>query len=299
VAAPKTRSRKHEITLTASVTRSKAGPKGFEDIAKNNRSPRAPGASYLFDNWDQICVRVRAAKTIRLFLDFDGTLVDYRPLPNQVRLSGLARSALRNLARHPRVHTAIVSGRRRAELVHFVRVPGIELLGLYGSEDGKKGSGLSARTYAKLTRARTMLADLQLRLADVWVEEKKISLAVHFRGASAQSQRRARSFLRAAMASLRPELHVIRARDAWEVVPTLVRGKGAALRSIVERVHTPFLPIFIGDDLTDEPAFVLLRRGITVLVGDARRTKARFRLGHPGEVCAFLVRLEEEISRST
>jgi trehalose-phosphatase len=68
------------------------------------------------------------------------------------------------------------------------------------------------------------------------------------------------------------------------------------MREFTRGLRTPILPIYVGDDLTDEPAFVALRRGITVRVGNFSRTKARFRLRDPEEVCTFLKRMEEEVS---
>jgi trehalose-phosphatase len=54
------------------------------------------------------------------------------------------------------------------------------------------------------------------------------------------------------------------------------------------------LPIYLGDDTTDESAFAELRRGITVRVGGHRRTKARFYLRNPDEVMGFLETVEDE-----
>jgi trehalose 6-phosphate phosphatase len=68
------------------------------------------------------------------------------------------------------------------------------------------------------------------------------------------------------------------------------------MREFIHGLQTPFLPIYLGDDLTDEPAFAALRRGITVRVAPVSRTKAHFRLGDPNEVRVFLERLEEELS---
>jgi trehalose 6-phosphate phosphatase len=249
-----------------------------------------------FDVWEEISRRVRAAKMIRLFLDFDGTLVAYGPSPDEVRLSAPTRSVLRRLARHASVQTAIVSGRRRSSLAQFVKIPGIELLGLYGWESAENSARLPSSVLTKLSRARAFLAKLRRSMPEIHVEDKGVSLAVHFRGASEQSRRLACARLRAAAARLRPELHVIRANATWEIAPRQVRGKGAAVRATLQGVRTPFLPIYVGDDLTDEPAFASLRQGITVRVGPARRTKARFRLADVGEVCTFLKRLEEELS---
>jgi trehalose-phosphatase len=89
---------------------------------------------------------------------------------------------------------------------------------------------------------------------------------------------------------------VIQSNHASEIVPREVQGKGVAMREFTRSLRTPFLPIYVGDDLTDEPAFVALRRGITVRVGDFSRTKARFRLSDPEEVCTVLKRIEAELS---
>ena len=105
---------------------------------------------YLFDCWDEVGRRIRAAKDVRLYLDFDGTLAGYRPRPDQVKLREKTRSALRRLAEHRRVHVAIVSGRTRADLAKLLRAPSVEFLGLYGWENADKVS-LSSRTRVSLS----------------------------------------------------------------------------------------------------------------------------------------------------
>ena len=261
------------------------------------RAVRHPRVQELFKAWPEIARRIHAAKRILIFLDFDGTLVGYCPAPDQVRLSGSARRILRKLARHRSVRTAIVSGRRRGGLMRFIKIPGVELMGLYGWEHAKNGVHLPARTIAKLQRAREMLAVLGRELPDVLVEDKGISLALHFRGASRLSRRIAHRRLQGMMRELRPELHLIHGQHSVELAPREVRGKGTALRATLANVQKPFLPIYVGDDWTDEPAFASLRAGITVYVGRHRPTKARYRLAHAKDVCEFLERLEAELPR--
>src|SRR5215831_8073581 len=88
-------------------------------------------------------------------------------------------------------------------------------------------------------------------------------------------------------------LHVLPGSQVWEVLPRQIPGKGAAIRQAVQRWRTPFLPIYIGDDTTDEPAFAVLDRGITVRVGCSNRpTRARYWLANPAEVRGFIERLE-------
>ena len=249
---------------------------------------------YLFDCWEEIARRIRAAKDIRLYLDFDGTLVGYRPRPEQVKLREKTRAALRRLAEHRSVHVAIVSGRRRKELANLLRAPSVEFLGLYGWEDVDKVS-LPSRTKLSLAKLRRALRVLSKGMSGVFVEDKGISVALHFRNASAGVKRQAHERMRKIVRQFRGELHVLPSHGVWDVVPNEVRGKGAAMRAALARVRKPSLAIYAGDDVTDEPAFKVLSRGITVLVGKPRSTHARYGLRDPLEVYAFLRLLEAEL----
>jgi trehalose 6-phosphate phosphatase len=253
---------------------------------------------YLFDCWEEIARRIRAAKDVRLFLDFDGTLVGYRPRPEQVKLREKTRLALRRLAEHRtvhrRVHVAIVSGRRRGELAKLLRAPSVEFLGLYGWEDVDEVL-LPSRTRAGLTEVRKLFAGIAKEMPGIFVEDKGISVAVHFRDASKAVERKAHERVRKIVRRFRADLHVIGSKSVWDVVPKEVRGKGVAMRNALAKIRKPFLAIYAGDDVTDEPAFKVLSGGITVLVGEPRKTHARFRLRDPLEVYAFLRLLEAEL----
>jgi trehalose-phosphatase len=252
---------------------------------------RAIAPRPLFDFWKEISLRLRAARDVRLFLDFDGTIVDFRARPDQVTLDSKMRQALQRVAAHPRVHVAIISGRRRASLLQYVNVARVEFFGLYGWE--KKDGLHPARAIAhKISQARLVVGELPNEVPGIFIEDKGLSLAVHFREASPEAQRRARARLRRTIARFREHLRIVRASNVWEIVPRDVRGKGVALHEILRDVPRPFLPVYVGDDLTDEPAFSVLRRGITALVGPIRQTKARYHLQNTNQVRLFLQRLE-------
>ena len=85
----------------------------------------APG---LVADWARVAAQIRSSRRIDVFLDFDGTLVNIAPLPDQVRLAPATRRALRRLARHPRVTLVVISGRRRSELRRYHRPPRNPLL---------------------------------------------------------------------------------------------------------------------------------------------------------------------------
>jgi trehalose 6-phosphate phosphatase len=253
------------------------------------------GIPRLFDCWGKVSERIRAAIRIWVFLDFDGTLVRYYDRPEDVKLSGDCRRILERLSRHRRVRLAIVSGRRNAALRKYVRVPRLKLLGLFGWEKTGRAA-LPRKTKGALVGLRTVLAPVTASFPGIHLEDKGVSYAVHFRDASPDAQRRVRAWIRGLVARLRPDFRLIQSDYACDIVPRQVQGKGAAMRDFIRGSRATFLPIYIGDDLTDEPAFMALRRGITVRVGPFSRTKARFRLKNSEEVCTFLERLEEELS---
>jgi trehalose 6-phosphate phosphatase len=261
-------------------------------IAMNRTKSDVP---HLFDCWGLISNKIRAANDIRLFLDFDGTLVPYYDRPEEVKLGGQCRRILTRLTRHNHLHLAIVSGRRNAALRKYVPVPRTQFLGLFGWEK-RGGPVLPGKTREALLSLRSVLAPLAGSFPGIRVEDKGASYAVHFRGASPDTQRGVQLRIRRLIARLHPDFRVIRSNHACEIVPPQVRGKGLAMHEVGRVLRAPFLPIYVGDDLTDEPAFVELRRGITVRVGPFLRTSAHFRLKDPQEVFTFLKWLEEELS---
>lgn len=94
----------------------------------------------------------------------------------------------------------------------------------------------------------------------------------------------------------KPQLWLLDGKKVWELLPCAVRGKGWAVRKLLGERRRPVLPLFVGDDVSDESAFAALPRGITMHVGRSRRTQARFFLRNAGEVLTFLRRLEAEIA---
>jgi len=253
------------------------------------------GAGYLFARWPQVARRIRSANHLVLFLDFDGTLTPIRRLPEDVPpLDHSIQRLLRRLANAPRLDVYVISGRRFADLRSRVRVPGVRLLGLYGWE-GRDVPPL--RKERKLVeRAKRLLA---VRLADmtrIRLEDKDLGIAVHYRGAMLSEVRRARLIVRGVLERFKPKLCLIQERKAWQLLHYAVGGKGSAVRRLLGKSRRPVLAIFVGDDAADEPAFVALPRGITVQVGNTRRTQAHFYLRNPSEVLTFLRRLEAEIA---
>jgi len=109
---------------------------------------------HLFAQWEQIAERIRKKKRLVFLLDFDGTLVRIAPMPGAVRLDEGTREVLRKLAEHRNVTIAVISGRQRAELRHFIGIHKLKYMGLYGWEsNGNKKVPFSVR----VTLARTLV----------------------------------------------------------------------------------------------------------------------------------------------
>lgn len=176
-----------------------------------------------------------------------------------------------------------------------IGVKGVHYFGLHGSEQAGAPVQLGKTGKQSLLRAKRM-ARLELgAFTGIRIEDKRLSFAVHSRGAQPKTIRAAHRVLLQIVAPLRGVLRVLEGEKVWEVVPAQIKGKGAAVSKLVTRLPAGTLAVYVGDDTTDEAAFTALENQITVRVGNAGSTGARFYLRNPGEVLRFLSRLEREL----
>jgi len=247
----------------------------------------------LLTNWASVTRRLRAARSIALFLDFDGTLAPPAADPAEAVINRAARAALLRLAANPRVDGWIVSGRRRADLRERVRLPGLNYLGVHGGDAA--GAMFPESVIETVTKVRRELAARLNGTRGVLVEDKGIAFSVHHRNAGCAETARARKLLAEVVEKSAGALTIIEADRAWEVLPREIRGKGDAVRRIWRTRWAEGLPIYAGNDSTDETAFAALESGITIRVGAAPLTRAHYWVRDTGEVGWFLGKLEEEM----
>lgn len=252
---------------------------------------------HLFDAWGRARRILRRSSYVALFLDFDGTLVRLRRNPDEARLSDMTRRVLRRLARNPRAGVWVVSGRRRDELRKRLRLDEVRYLGLYGWENGVRLS-LPVAVRNSLRRARIELSERLSRYPSVLIEDKKLSITIHHPSQSAHTPHDPiASVVQEISGHSQKHLKLIENLRGWELIPLACPGKGiGVVKELAKCAPRNALPVYFGDDLSDEPAFTALPRGLTVLVGDPRKTRARFRLRSPQEVSQALYRLEEELA---
>jgi len=88
-------------------------------------------------------------------------------------------------------------------------------------------------------------------------------------------------------------LTVIKGKKLLELIPDVSWNKGKATLYILQRLKEDYLPIYIGDDQTDETAFkALCRRGITIRVGKSKKTLADYYLKDHREVLRLLKQIQ-------
>jgi len=126
---------------------------------------------HLFDYWRQISARVRAARSVALFLDFDGTLARLRPRPDEARLSYRTRRAMARLAGNARVRVCVITGRRLTDILLRAAVPRVRYLGLHGwDRQGRAPLNLEVREI--LDRAKRQMANQIADLPGIRIEDK-------------------------------------------------------------------------------------------------------------------------------
>ncbi|MFD1731508.1 trehalose-phosphatase [Deinococcus malanensis] len=214
-----------------------------------------------------------------MICDYDGTLAPIVVRPEEAVPEPGAPEALAALLAGGRHRAAVVTGRRSAEASAFLNVPELQVVGLHGME--WPGETLHPPDTAALQVIKAALP----HAAGMRLEEKGWTLAVHYREVPEPEQ----PALEAALARITPPpgWEVIAGKKVREFRPS-GHGKGRAALQLAAR-FPDHLPVFLGDDVTDEEAFAALRErgGVTIKVGEGQ-TEAQHRVASPAEVVTLL-----------
>jgi trehalose 6-phosphate phosphatase len=235
---------------------------------------------------------------VALFLDVDGTLLEIAATPYAVSVSGDVRERLRGLASAGGGAVALVSGRAIADLDALFAPLKLPSAGLHGFElRGASGSyrrrPLPSR--AALEAARGAMLDLADRHTGLLVEDKRFALALHYREVPHLEDAVVKTMENVAN-RLAGELELQHGKMVVELRPAGATKAEAVTAFLAEPPFAGRLPVFIGDDLTDEPAFELVNRfdGLSVVVGARRPSAARASLADVAAVHDWLAQLQAE-----
>jgi trehalose-phosphatase len=249
---------------------------------------------------------VRRSRELVVFLDYDGTLAEIVKDPPKAVISKKTRDVLRSLTSLCTV--GILSGRDVQVVRKLVGLQGMIYAGSHGFDiimaDGRRLDNARWDAFLPfLDEAEGELHRLLKGIPGAFAERKRFAIAVHYRLVDPRRVKEVRKRFESVASTFSSTLRRSGGKKVFELLPNVAWDKGKALLYLLsvlkldDRAQGEVLPIFVGDDLTDETAFrALRRRGLGILVEDAgserqRGTLARYSLRDPDEVRLFLERL--------
>lgn len=242
-------------------------------------------------------------KTPAVFLDYDGCLTHIVKDPDQAILSDEMRETLQQLAEVCSV--AIVSGRDRANVAKLVQLDNLYFAGSHGFDISGPGNMHTEPGGAKAALPALEAADEKLKqklnhIQGAMVERKRYAIAVHYRNVPDSHVDQVKRTT-AEVLKDHPQLKEGLGKKIIELKPNLDWHKGKAVLWLLEELNLNkpgIVPLYIGDDITDEDAFAELQgKGIGILVGEHdEQTAAGYRLESVEEVQEFLQKLTRHLS---
>jgi trehalose 6-phosphate phosphatase len=217
---------------------------------------------------------IRQRRPLLLFLDYDGTLVEIAPRPELARPTPELLELLRRLTAQGDLKLMVVSGRPLRDLQELLPVPGLNFLGSHGGEAFIAGRPyplpVATVNHKELSRWRSRLAAVLQPFRGWWLEDKPQGFALHYRQVPAEHAYEFIVILGRWQEQLRQEggFQVLSGKKVLEILPLSV-SKGTAIENILLLPgFIGLFPVYFGDDITDESAFLLLQgHGMTIKVG--------------------------------
>nr|CAD1825157.1 unnamed protein product [Ananas comosus var. bracteatus] len=249
------------------------------------------------DKFEQI-ISASQGKQIVMFLDYDGTLSPIVDDPDAAFMSDAMRAAVKKVAKC--FPTAIVSGRCRDKVFNFVKLAELYYAGSHGmdikglpkapSMPKKPSNKVGFLMHQNLCQVYQALLEKAKSVPGAKVENNKFCVSVHFRCVDEKSWKLLAEQVNSVLREY-PKLTPTQGRKVLEIRPTIKWDKGKALEFLLESLgfadSVDVLPIYIGDDRTDEDAFKVLRergQGIGILVSKSpKETNASYSLQEPAE----------------
>lgn len=263
---------------------------------------RFPHAVHCFD----LLLSKMQGKKVAVFLDYDGTLTPIVRNPDAAFISKEMRQTVRELSEV--FPTAIVSGRGREKVEGFMKLEGLYYAGSHGldiSAPKEACGGVEVfQPAADFAPVINQVYEVLCKKVEVFpgahVEHNKFCLSVHFRNCAKEAWEGLTEQVEGVVEMHEEMLKMTRGRKVLEVRPKVAWDKGRAVEHLLTALkldEEDVVPIYVGDDRTDEDAFRALNKregcaGIGVLVSSkVKPTDAQFTLEDPIDVDVFLSKL--------
>jgi trehalose 6-phosphate phosphatase len=249
------------------------------------------GKRNLLHCWGNIRRELRRAPRVLLLLDYDGTLTPIVKDPADAELHPSVRPLLKKLSRTKKFILGIVSGRSLKDIRGKIGLNGIIYAGNHGLEIS---AGRFVRIFPgaggrikEIQRVAAAVANPLKHIPGAILENKKLTLSVHYRRCSRPDARKLRMLVAAAIRPWRDRIRVFHGKKVWDLRPSIDWNKGQAALWLLRQFkgEPPLTPFYIGDDRTDEDVFHALGpQAITARVGQRKDTAAAYYLAGVNEV---------------
>lgn len=259
---------------------------------------------HLFDTWDTIKNDLNN-RYICLFIDYDGTLTPIVETPDKAVVAQETKDLLNRLSKAPYCRVAIISGRALKDLKSIVGLRDIIYVGNHGLEiEGPKIKFESPVALRYKRVIEHIKDDLQLKLSTTkgaFIEDKGLSLSVHYRLVDEKNIQGFLSIFNEITDPyiVRDKIKISSGKKVYEIRPPVIWDKGRVVLWLLARQQfllgeNKIFPVYIGDDVTDEEAFKVLRnKGISIFVGEPKKSNAQYYLKNTQEVKDFLSRIAQ------
>uniref|UniRef100_A0A0E0IWA4 Trehalose 6-phosphate phosphatase n=1 Tax=Oryza nivara TaxID=4536 RepID=A0A0E0IWA4_ORYNI len=295
------------------------------DLLYRNWVVNHPSALTSFED----IVNLARGKRLALFLDYDGTLSPIVDNPENAVMSDEMRSAVKHVA--SLFPTAIISGRSRDKVFDFVKLTelyyagshGMDIMGPVRKSDSSgqhvecirstDSEGKEVNLFQPASEFLPMISEVYKKLSEsikdidgARMEDNKFCVSVHYRNVAPHDYGEVHQRVTAVLKNY-PCLRLTHGRKVLEVRPVIDWNKGKAVEFLLESLglcgKEDVLPIYVGDDKTDEDAFKVLKAnsiGFGILVSSVPKdTDAFYSVRDPAEVMEFLKKLASWKEEST
>lgn len=250
---------------------------------------------YFWEKSRKIKFEIKKSDKISLFLDFDGTLSPLVTIPTKTKLPKNVKKLLRKLVKINKISLAIISGRMLEDIKKKVNVSGILYSGNHGMEwefNGKRfTTSVPKKTHEALRQIKTEMEKVSANFKGSFVEDKKFSVAFHYRGVYRTKKAFVAEILKPILDKyLETKLvSLLSGRQVFDMRANVNWTKGSLVRHYKKLLETdPGNIIYIGDSASDEDAFKALKDSITIKVGYSETSFANYYLEDEKDVEKFL-----------
>ncbi len=258
---------------------------------------------HLFARWSYVKKRI-GNKRIALFLDYDGTLTPIAASPDKAVIPPKIKELLKRLSKNKKCTPVIITGRSLKDIKKKTGLKNI----IYAGNHGLQIEGPNIKFRAPVPpHYRIILQKIKKKLNErlsgikgVLLEDKGLSLSIHYRLVNKKYAPIVKTSFYEVAAPYRKsgKIKTKTGKKVLEIRPAVKWDKGKAVLWLLQRLpapgSNPFIPVYIGDDSTDEDAFKALKtKGLTILVGRNVKSHAQYYILNSRETLDFISRISE------